>query len=320
MRASSTSGRAALAAALCAALLRGAPARADGAADVEAARELFIEGSRFAARDLWADARDRFERSLALRRSALTLYSLGVAQRNTGRLVEALDSFRAFLAEPSTPASRPYEVPARDAASALSKRIARMDIRIEPAQARAGKVLLDGVPIPAEALGQARAVNPGKRVVVASATGFRPARVEVVLVEGEHASVRLVLERARLAEDPAAPGPALSGPDAPAGPPAAPSRALPFTLIAGGTAMLAGGAALGLTAVNDASSAPTRDGAAAEGARHLALAGDVLAGVGLATAAAGVIVLAASRPQASATPASIEPWIGLGSAGLRGSF
>src|SRR5689334_6994430 len=106
-----------------AAVLHGGVAGAQSAADVAAARDLFMEGSRLADKDLWADARDRFERSLALKRTALTLYSLGVAQRNTGKLVEALESFRAFLAEASTPATKPYEAPARSALDALSTRI-----------------------------------------------------------------------------------------------------------------------------------------------------------------------------------------------------
>lgn len=312
MRRAGTGGRLVIAAALATGLLGAAKAGAQSAADVTAARDLFVEGSRLAERDLWADARDRFERSLALKRAALTLYSLGVAQRNTGRLVEALESFRAFLVEPSTPAARPYEGPARDAVDALSKRIARLDIRIEPAQARAATVKLDGVPIPAEALGQARAVNPGKRVLLASAAGFRPARVEVLLVEGEHASVRLVLERARLADT------VEGGPPAPDGTPGTPGRALPFALLGGGAAILGAGVALGLTGVSDASKAPTRDGAAAEQARTLALAGDILCGIGLATAAAGVIVLVAQP--APAGGASIEPWIGVGSGGIRGRF
>lgn len=318
MRRAGTGCRLVVAAALATGLLGAAKAGAQSAADVTAARDLFVEGSRLAERDLWADARDRFERSLALKRAALTLYSLGVAQRNTGCLVEALESFRAFLVEPSTPAARPYEGPARDAVDALSKRIARLDIRIEPAQARAATVKLDGVPIPAEALGQARAVNPGKRVLLASAAGFRPARVEVLLVEGEHASVRLVLERARLADTPAPGSGVEGGPPAAEGTPGTPGRALPFTLLGGGAAILGAGVGLGLTGVSDASKAPTRDGAAAEQARTLALAGDILCGIGLATAAAGVIVLVAQP--APAGGASIEPWIGLGSGGIRGRF
>ncbi|HVY47558.1 MAG TPA: hypothetical protein VHB21_16830, partial [Minicystis sp.] len=90
-----------LAASLGAALFAAAPcARAQDAADVAAARDLFNEATRYAAAGQWELARDRYQRSLTLKRAAITMYSLGVAQQNTGRLVEALESFRAFLAEP----------------------------------------------------------------------------------------------------------------------------------------------------------------------------------------------------------------------------
>ena len=318
--------------------LLAAPARGQSAADVAAARDLFVEGSQLAEKDLWGDARDRFERSLALKRSALTLYSLGVAQRNTGKLVEAIESLRAFLAEPSTPATKPYEAPAREAVAALSKRIARIDVRVEPAEARGATVKLDGARIPNDALSQARAVNPGKRVLTATAAGFRPARVEVVLFEGEHASVRLVLDR-----PPGAPIALSSYPNEsatgietgvdPATAPSGPGRALPFALLGTGVALAGGGAALGLVAVNDASKAETRDGPAAQQARSMALAGDILAGVGLATAAAGVIVLAvrssgaadgAPRSTESASRAldgaALRAWVGAGSVSIQLEF
>src|SRR5262245_8834476 len=103
----------------------GTPARAEGPADVAAARELFQEGSKLAQAGRWAEARDRYERSLRLKRAPVTLYSLGVAQRSTGQLVEALENFRAFLAEPSSPATLPYEAPARAAVDELERRVAR---------------------------------------------------------------------------------------------------------------------------------------------------------------------------------------------------
>ena len=42
------------------------PAAAQSAADVAAARELFIEGAELAKAGRWQEARDRYERSLAL--------------------------------------------------------------------------------------------------------------------------------------------------------------------------------------------------------------------------------------------------------------
>jgi len=52
--------------ALAVGVLGAAGARAQSAADVTAARDLFIEGSRLAEKGKWTEARDRYERSLAL--------------------------------------------------------------------------------------------------------------------------------------------------------------------------------------------------------------------------------------------------------------
>src|SRR5258706_5408021 len=71
-------------------------ARAESAAEIEEARALFREGSRLAKEGRWRDAEDRFGRSLARKRAAITLYSLAVAEHRTGRLVEAIAHLRAF--------------------------------------------------------------------------------------------------------------------------------------------------------------------------------------------------------------------------------
>src|SRR5947208_2586858 len=71
--------------------------------DVTQARELFREGSKLAEAGSWELARERFARSVKLKRAPLTLYNLGVAQQETGRMVDAIDSFRAFLAQPVEP-------------------------------------------------------------------------------------------------------------------------------------------------------------------------------------------------------------------------
>jgi hypothetical protein len=302
-----------------AAWLASGGAGAQSAADVTAARDLFIDASRLAEEGKWPEARERYERSLALKRATLTLYSLGVAQKNTGKLVEALESFRAFLAEPLAPATTPYEQPAREAIAELEKRIARIDLVLEPAQAKNATVDIDGAAVPPAALGEPRAVNPGVRVVVAKAAGYREARAEVKLVEGQRARVKLVLSPE--------PGPG-GGPGPKAAPVlAAPPGAAPFILLGSGAVVLGAGVALGVVAVNKAGQAPSRNGPEAAAARTLALAGDVLGGVGLAAAVAGGIVFLArpSRPSPSPSPApsstiAVTPWIGPASIGITGQF
>ncbi|MEP7121948.1 MAG: hypothetical protein ABJE95_13595 [Byssovorax sp.] len=99
-------------------------ARAQDARDVETARSLFVEASTLATEGHWAEARERYLASLRLRRAAITLYSLGVVDRDMGLLVEAQESFRAFLAEPSAPATKGYEEPSRQALVDIDSRLA----------------------------------------------------------------------------------------------------------------------------------------------------------------------------------------------------
>src|SRR5690242_17118146 len=101
---------------------------AQSAKDIEAARALFVEASRLAEGGHWEDARERYLVALKLRRAAIILYSLGVVDKELGRLTEAKQSFEAFLAEPSTPATSGYEEPARRAIADLDARLAKLEI------------------------------------------------------------------------------------------------------------------------------------------------------------------------------------------------
>lgn len=288
-------------------------ARAQGAAaDVALARDLFREGVELAQQGRWDEARERYRRSLALKRAPLTLYSLGVAQQQTGRFVEAIENFRAFLAErePDNPATVPYEGPAREAVVALEKRVARLDIAIEPAAAKGLRLEVDGERVPEAALGLPRPVDPGERVIVVAAEGFRPARTTAKLAEGERKKVTLRMEPA-------------PGPRSLAGPPVAgdgPGRALPIALVASGGTLFAAGLGVGLAGVGAAASAPTRDGPEADRARTLSLAGDVAGGVGLAVLAVGTVLMVltpTNPPQNGPQKAWVRPVVTGEGVGLR---
>jgi hypothetical protein len=333
-----------LAAALCVAVgASSAPAGAQdaaagqSAADVAAARELFREGSALATEGKWLEARERYERSLKLKRASITLYSLGVAQKNTGQLVEALESFRAFLSEPGALATKPYEAPSRAAIAELEKRVAHLRIAVEPAALEELGVMVDGQPVPVLLLDRPRLVNPGTHEVTARARGHREARASAELAEGASATVTLVLEPSP--EAPPAPAPvpgsqapptSTRAPDTTAPPAGTPNRVLPLVLIGGGAALLTGGIVIGLVGVGEAADAPTRDGEEADGARAKSAVGDVMAAVGIATAAVGVIVLvtqgstqnksAARRPGGSGARPQVAPWLGLGTGGARLRF
>ncbi|HVY49828.1 MAG TPA: hypothetical protein VHB21_28230, partial [Minicystis sp.] len=168
-------------------------ARADGSADVAAARELFNEASRHAAAGDWERARADYARSYALKHEPVTRYSLGVAQMKTGHLVDALESFRAFLAEADeAPHAAGYVAPAQKAIAELTPRVSRVRIAVTP-PAPGLVVTLDAERVPDLVLDRPRLVDPGAHEIVARADGFAEARQRFTVKEGGQAEVRLTL-------------------------------------------------------------------------------------------------------------------------------
>jgi len=274
------------------------PALAQSPADVAAARELFREGAKHAQEQRWAEARESYTKSLMLKRAPLTLYSLGVADQNLGRFVEALESFRAFLFEldPKNDAFKPYEQPARDAIAALAKRVGRIELHFLPYGVELSSVSVDGELIPKAALGVARVVDPGEHLIIANAPNRRESRNTIKVGESQSVTLDVKLFPA---------GPII-GPEPPP-PPPQPTPYLAYSLLGGGGAVVVAGLAVGLVGVQKASDAPAQNGREADTARTLALTGDILTGIGLATMGAGLAVLLSGGPDSppsSSPPAS----------------
>jgi hypothetical protein len=266
----------------------GAVARAQDPADIATARHLFKEGAELSRKGDWEAAADRFTRSLSIKKTPLTLYSLGVAQKNVGRLAEALESFRAFLAEPAARASEPFEQPARDAIAELERRVAHLHVVVLPADAPGLAIVVDEVPVPAVAHGRPRLVNPGAHEVTVAATGYQDVRREVTVAEGATEEVRIELEPM---PEPPAPAPDLPEDDLLEDLTEPPFPEVPVALMASGVAVAAVGIGVGLMGVYEVPETGSPDDPAVDSARAKAIAGDVLAGVGAVTAAVGLVLL-----------------------------
>jgi hypothetical protein len=286
-------------------------ALAQSASDVETARALFVEAARLGNEGRWKEARDLYARSLQLKAAPITRYSLGVAQRETGHLADALSSFRAFLAEPEAPATARYTAPARAAVTALEARVSRISIGIEPRAIDGLTLTIDGQPVP-PAFDAPREIDAGAHDVLARAQGFRPGSAHFVVAEGAGAAVTITLAATTAPVASKAlvrPLDTLAPTEPPPPPSAAPDRTLPFALLGVGGALFLGGATLGLVGVSQASNAPTRDGSAAHAAQAKGIAGDLLAGAGIATAGIGLILLltrgSTSPPRASGSTVSV---------------
>jgi hypothetical protein len=296
------------------------PARAQGVPDVENARALFVEASRRGNEGRWNEARELYARSLQLKQAPLTRYSLGVAQRESGHLADALASFRTFVKEPSTPSSAAFVEPAHAAIDALAARVGKIIVTVEPRPIEGLALTIDAQPAPPTWEGP-REIDPGSHEIGARAPGFRGATARFLVLAGGTEAVTLVLT----------PLPNAAGAHVASGPPAAvaplpdqtpapPSRALPIALMAAGGGVFIVGAAVGLVGVSQASQATTRDGADASAARTKGIAGDVLAGTGIAAAGVGLILLLTQRHPAAAVPGPVTLWTSGPTAGVAMRF
>jgi hypothetical protein len=313
------------------------PAQAQAPADIAAARQLFREGSQLSQEGKWEQARQRFLQSLQLRRAAITLYSLGVTQKETGQFVEALESLRAFLQWPPNEATEPYLPIARELVGKLEKRVARVTLGLVPEGIKLDRLEIDGVKLGGVALDVPRLVNPGHHEVLAVAVDRREGRVEFTLAEGAETRVRIELGR-RLAlpaasasgaptpssAPPPMPAPSAMSPSPPASapPPEEPrSRALPVALMASGGAVAVVGVAVGLWGLSQARNAPSKQSPEVDAAKTKALVGDVLGGLGLLTAGlGGYLWFRADRSPTESGVSSLTPWVSFGTAGVAGRF
>lgn len=279
----------------------------------EAARALFIEGSKLGKQGRWEEALARYSSSLKLRPAPLTRYSLGVAQRETGHLADALASFRLFLAEAQTTATLPYVPPAQAALAELRMQVGKLALVVGPRTMDGLTLTLDG-----EAIEQAplRDIDPGSHEIIARAPGFQEGSARFQARAGVLSSLTLTLIPSGGV---LAPPSASSRAARDAG--LAPRPVLSFALLGGGGALLLTGTIVGLVAVKHAGDAPTRNGPEARSARSMGIAADVLVGAGLITAGVGVVLLLTQRAAPAAPKGAVRVSVdALGSPGLALQF
>ena len=155
--------------------------------DRTTARELAQEGFEALRAFDYARAADRFSRADALVHAPTLLVDLGRSYLGLGRLVKAHEVFQQVLRE-GVPQDAPAPwrralVAAQEEDAKVKLRLAWVTIRVEgPSEPR---LKLDGEDLPLASLGVRRAVDPGRRTVVAEADGFLPASTVIVLGEGQ---------------------------------------------------------------------------------------------------------------------------------------
>ncbi|WP_437601927.1 hypothetical protein WMF28_09970 [Sorangium sp. So ce590] len=190
------------------------------AADRQTARTLLIEGRNKLEAGNAEGALADFRAAHAIMHVPSTGLDLARAQVALGLFVEASATAYEVMALPVARREPAAFAEARAAAAGLSTalqaRIPSLRLRVLGAPEEAIVARVDGEPVPREALGQPRKLNPGPHEIVVEAGGFVTERREVTLKDAETApvEVEVVLVPIRSSEVPIK-----------RAPPAAPARA-----------------------------------------------------------------------------------------------
>jgi hypothetical protein len=344
---------AALAVALAAAPVAAQPAA--NPTDIATARILGTEGIVLAESNNCAEAIDRLERAEKLFHAPTTLGRLGECYVQLGKIVHGTEILQRVVREPLAPnassAFKEAKVRADRVLTAALPKIGRLRVSLKaPTEAKA-MVTVDGEAISENALGIDRPVDPGTRLVEASAPGYLIASTRVTIKDGGSEAVRLTLEPDPNARAQASAG----GPAASAGPPPAAANGAPGSAGAGastwGTSKTAGavllgvggagliaGTVLGIMSNRRASDledqCPNKTCPASaqddlDSGRRLGTGSTIAFAVGGVGVVAGAVLLLTSGSGSGVSTGhgapgrervGVAPWLGFGSAGLAGRF
>jgi hypothetical protein len=331
---SSSVARRALAPLLFVLCLPGAAAAQRSAQDIESARQLYHQGLELRDRGDMKGALEKFRAAHALGNTPITGIELCRAHAALRQPVEAREVCLGVARIPplaqETSRSQEARAEAGKIAEAERPKIGALRIRVVGVPAgREPTVTVDGAAVPAAALGETRAVNPGAHVITAKVGSGVETRGTVETREGETREIEMVVQAPPSGEKPAAAAPA---PPGGASEPAreAPRKSNTFATVmfavGGGAALI--GAAAGLAAISAegdlADKCPDKQ-CGRENHDELSRAKTwgnvstvffVLGGVALGAGLVSVVTASSSK----AARRGVRPVIGLGGIGLDGRF
>jgi hypothetical protein len=321
------------------------------AENVAAARSLGLQGVKMADAGDCKGAIEKLSRAESLYHAPSILGRLGECQVNVGQIVLGTENLNRVVREqlaPNAPkAFRDAQERAKGVLNAALPKIARLTVKVEPADA-APQVTVSGTPIPPALIGVERPTDPGAHEVVVSAPGYLAQKSVVTLPEGGMQEISLKLEKDPSVAMATTPPPAPAEPVVAEPPPAPPvdapakkSNTLAYVALGvGGAGLVVGGITgfLALGKKNDltdcvAERCPSSQRDTLDSARTMATVSTVGFAVGLAGVGAGVILLLAGNNNSDSAAAGapklakgethrlrLEPWLSGDSAGVRGTF
>jgi len=306
------------------------------AADMETARTLYQEGKQLSEQGNLAGALEKFKAAHALASTPVTGIYLARTHESLGHLVEAretcLSILRISVQPDETARSAEARTDAANLARALEPRIPSVVVRVEGVDSGVTpNVTIDGQALPPAAIGLIRKVNPGDHEIKASARGYYETSERVSLREAESKELTLTL---RAAPPGTVPPPTPSATTAPAAPPPVrPTRTGMSPMAVTGFIVAGSGAAVGslsgLLAIQKASDlegdctnnqCPPSSHSDVDSGRMFGTVSTVAFGVAAVGLTVGILGLATQDDEPEESQQGVTPWVGLGSAGMRGVF
>jgi hypothetical protein len=302
------------------------------AVDRATARALALEGYAALQQKDYKKAGDRFSRADELVHAPTLVVDWARSLVGLGKFVEAVERYELVIREGVAPnALKSWQQAFSDAGrelTALKPRLAWITLTVV---GRSAAVSIDGDAVPPAAVGVRRPINPGTRIIRATAHGFLPIKKTLELAEGSDSDVRLVLEPdpdAEPAEPVAVPKPPPPPPPEPTGSGSGRRTLAYVALGVGGAGLLAGGITGGvaLSYRSDLNKTPAAQRKQSTiDSYHLF---GTISTVGFAVGAAGAVtglVLWLTAPKAESAKGAnngfgVQPYLGLGTVGAVGVF
>lgn len=168
------------------------PTDSASAAKVPVARRMYEEGVDAVNKGRWSIAHDRFKASYDLAPRVLTLFNLAGAQAQTGRLVEAAESYRRFLRETTDGRYPELRTDATTQLDTLEKQVAQVTLDIANIDT-ADVIAIDDIEFPHAALREPLPMNPGPHVARVRRGDVMIATKPITLGPGAAESIRIEL-------------------------------------------------------------------------------------------------------------------------------
>lgn len=248
------------------------------------------------------------------------------SQVKLGKLVEARESYLKMINEqlPDN-ASRAFQQAqesAREELAELTARVPKLKITLVGPEGGAVKdpeVKIDDQAISSSLVGLSVPVNPGARIVKASAPGFDEAQAEVTLAEGATEEVTLTLSPSSAAQASSAGATGSDDSVSADSPPAGRGRrTIGWVTMGSGVALLGGGAVLGVLSQGQLKDARADDALCSDNtctesgwtevdqAKTKALVADIAMGVGIAAVGVGVYLLVTGKKASDETATTLR--------------